>query len=287
MAEDTAPPTSLAEDPSSSIWMYTPSLPPAVFFSVLYGLAFLYISYLTFIRYRTWYFSVVPIGAAIEVAGYALRCYSVKNQELLTPFILTLTFTVLAPLLFAAGDYLLLARLIRSALPPGQHRVLGVAARLITKLFVICDILAFLVQAAGSSIASSVSWVGPTSEVGVNVLIGGLAFQTVVLGLFLAALGRFWYKVPRDGGSWRGLGIAVMISTVLIFIRCIYRLVEFAEGVDGYAFRNEWLLWVFESAPMFVAVVVFCVWHPGACLGKNGGKGSSDEEMVSTRLGQL
>lgn len=291
MAEAAATPSPVPAPPTS-IWSYDPKLAPAIVFAVLYGLVFIYITYLTFFRYKAWYFTVVPIGAAIEVAAYVLRCYSGQNPSVLVPYILTLIYTVLAPLLFAAGDYLLLGRLIRSALPPGQHRVLRISARLITRLFVIFDVLAFMIQSAGSSIASSVNWVGSTAAIGVNVLIAGLAFQTVVLGGFLVALSRFGYHVRKNGAgkkdagrklseSWQGLAIAVTVSSTLIFIRCIYRLVEFAEGVNGYIFKNEWLFWVFESAPMLVAVGVFCIWHPGACLGKNGGKGSTDEEMSS------
>jgi hypothetical protein len=47
---------------------------------------------------------------------------------------------------------------------------------------------------------------------------------------------------------------------------------EFAEGVEGYAFRHEWVFWIFESVPMIIAIGVFCVWHPSAYLGSDGGK---------------
>jgi len=47
---------------------------------------------------------------------------------------------------------------------------------------------------------------------------------------------------------------------------------EFAEGVDGYSFRHEWLFWVFESLPMLIAIAIFCFSHPSACLGRDGGK---------------
>jgi hypothetical protein len=59
--------------------MYSPSFALAVLASILYGLVFLSIFYLTFIKHRAWYFTCVVVGAAIEVAGYGLRCYSIKN----------------------------------------------------------------------------------------------------------------------------------------------------------------------------------------------------------------
>jgi hypothetical protein len=66
-------------DAPESVWMYTPSFALAVIASILYGIIFIEITYLTLIKHRAWYFLCVPIGAAIEVAGYALRCYSIKN----------------------------------------------------------------------------------------------------------------------------------------------------------------------------------------------------------------
>ena len=59
--------------------MYTPSFPLAIIASILYGVAFCAIAYQTFVRFRAWYFTTVVVGAAIEVAGYAIRCYSIKN----------------------------------------------------------------------------------------------------------------------------------------------------------------------------------------------------------------
>jgi hypothetical protein len=79
-------------------------------------------------------------------------------------------------------------------------------------------------------------------------------------------------------------------------VRCIYRVAEFAEGIEGYAFTHEWMFWIFEAVPMLVAIGVFCVWHPSACLGRDGAKarirgktgeiGDSEEgvtEMQSSR----
>ncbi|WQF83866.1 Putative RTA-like protein [Colletotrichum destructivum] len=43
--------------------------------------------------------------------------------------------------------------------------------------------------------------------------------------------------------------------------------------MGGYAFRNEWLFWVFEALPMLIAIGVFCVWHPSEYLGRDDAKG--------------
>nr|CEG05660.1 unnamed protein product [Fusarium clavum] len=42
---------------------------------------------------------------------------------------MTLTYTVLAPVLIAAGNYLLISRLILAVLPSSRHRILKIPGR--------------------------------------------------------------------------------------------------------------------------------------------------------------
>ena len=67
-------------DDSDSEWLYNPSFALAILATILYSFTFVWIFYLTVIKYRAWFFTCVVVGAAIEVVGYALRCYSVKKQ---------------------------------------------------------------------------------------------------------------------------------------------------------------------------------------------------------------
>ncbi|KAI8723884.1 hypothetical protein NCS52_00245200 [Fusarium sp. LHS14.1] len=260
-----------------SIWMYNPSFALAIIGTVVYSIIFLVISYLTLIKYRAWFFIVVVIGSAIEVAAYTLRAYSAKNQSEIGPFVNTLTFTVLAPVFIAAGNYLLISRLILAVLPPSRHRILKIPGRRLTPIFVACDVVAFLVQGSGSGIASSDNWQGQMEKIGRNILIGGLAFQLVAFSLFLCVFRRFHVLANRMAvdsapNGWQKVVLAVYVSSTLIMVRCIYRVCEFAEGMDGYAFRNEWLFWVFESLPMIGAIGIFCIYHPSRYLGRDGAR---------------
>ncbi|KAF5023161.1 hypothetical protein F66182_4775 [Fusarium sp. NRRL 66182] len=191
-----------------SIWMYDPSFALAVFGTVVYTIIFLIISYQTLIKYRAWFFIVVAVGAAIEVAAYNLRIYSAQNQSEITPFVLTLTYTVLAPVLIAAGNYLLISRLILAVLPSSHHRILKIPGRRLTPIFVTCDVIAFLIQGGGSGIASSDNWQGKMERIGVRILIGGLAFQLVAFSLFLCVFRRFHTlanrkAVPNAPKGWQ------------------------------------------------------------------------------------
>ena len=67
-------------DDNTVVWLYNPSFALAVFATVIYSISFVWIFYLTVIKYRAWFFVCVVIGSAIEVVGYAIRCYSAKKQ---------------------------------------------------------------------------------------------------------------------------------------------------------------------------------------------------------------
>jgi hypothetical protein len=45
-------------------------------------------------------------------------------------------------------------------------------------------------------------------------------------------------------------------------VRTIFRLIEFALGIEGYPFSHEWCLYVFESTPMYIALTALAVCHP-------------------------
>jgi hypothetical protein len=138
--------------------------------------------------------------------------------------VLTLTWTVLAPIFIAAGNYLLISRLIRAVLPPSNHRVLKVPGRRLTPIFVSSDVIAFLIQGSGSGIASSADWTGDTAKIGQDVLIAGLVFQLVSFSIFLAVFGRFHFLANRFESEdapkgWKKVVRAVYVSSICIIVR--------------------------------------------------------------------
>jgi hypothetical protein len=134
---------------------------------------------------------------------------------------------VLAPVFVAAGNYLLIGRLIRAVLSFSEtgHRVLGIPGRLITRVFVAFDIVSFFVQCSGSGVASSTEWAGNTALIGVRILIGGLALQVVAFLFFLSIFSRFHYLATRKGLAavdapvgWENVVTAVYVSSFCILV---------------------------------------------------------------------
>ncbi|KAF1812327.1 RTA1-domain-containing protein [Eremomyces bilateralis CBS 781.70] len=258
------------------VWLSSPSFPLSIIGAIVYAIPFLIIFYQTIIQYRAWFFTCVVFGAAMEVAGYAARSYSAKFQYEVAPFAIQSTFIVIAPVFIAAGNYLLIGRLIRAVLPPTHHRIFRVPARLLTRIFVAFDVLSCLIQASGSGIASSNDWEGSTVETGTNVLIGGLSLQVATFTVYMCIFSRFHWlanrmEVEDTPAGWRKVILAVYVSSSLILVRSVYRVIEFAQGIHGYAFTHEWIFWVFEAIPMLIAISIFCLYHPSRFLGRRGG----------------
>ncbi len=133
----------------------------------------------------------------------------------------------MAPVLIAAGNYLLIGRLVQAVLSRQHtgHKVLGLHGRLLTRVFVACDVLCSLVQCSGSGIASSSEWQGANAALGVKVLIGGLSLQAASFAVFMGVFGRFHYVAVRKGlvaadapAGWERVVVAVWVSSVLVLV---------------------------------------------------------------------
>lgn len=128
-----------------------------------------------------------------------------------------------------------MGRLIQAVLPPSHHRRFlgGLHARHTTAVFVGLDILAAVVQSAGTVVAASANWFGPRALTGVDVLVAGLALQTAAFVAFVVVLARFAYVTREKGdgcagvhavarhnapAGWRRLVVAEAVSAVLILV---------------------------------------------------------------------
>lgn len=60
----------------------------------------------------------------------------------------------------------------------------------------------------------------------------------------------------------RSIIILLYVSSALILVRNIYRVVEVYDGVEGYLFYHEAFFYVFDGALMLVNTVMWNVWHP-------------------------
>jgi hypothetical protein len=52
----------------------------------------------------------------------------------------------------------------------------------------------------------------------------------------------------------------------LILIRNIVRVVEYAQGWDGWVVRHEFMLFIFDAVTMLALLVIVVVWDPAKLL---------------------
>ncbi|OCK85354.1 RTA1-domain-containing protein [Lepidopterella palustris CBS 459.81] len=270
----------MASEKSDSIWMYSCSTALAIVVAILYLFPTCVLFWQTVIKYRSWFFFCVVFGSALEVGGYIARAVSSRKVSSVSPYAISSTLIILAPIFVAAGNYLLIGRLICTVLDANKHRIFGIRADRITKTFVWCDVASCMIQASGSGIASSGNWSGSNAKVGTSVLITGLSTQVATFVWFLAVIVAFWRNTKHHTKSdappgWRKVLHAIYVSSALILIRCVYRVIEFALGIHGYPFTHEWVFYVFETLPMLPAISIFCFYHPARILEKSGGLGKT------------
>jgi hypothetical protein len=200
---------------------------------------------------------------AVEFAGYCARAFASQKTGEIMPFAIQNVFILLGPALFAASIYMCLSRIIRgiqaSHLSPIRPRVL-------TRTFVIGDIMSFLVQ--GSAAGMMVT--GNNAKLGEGIVIAGLLVQIIMFGLFAATAVLFQKRITqtptpasRNGAvPWQQSMRMLFVVSALIMVRSVFRVVEYAMGSEGYLLQNEWPLYIFDSVLMSTVMVVYFMWYP-------------------------
>ncbi|KAK5020284.1 hypothetical protein LTR16_001809 [Cryomyces antarcticus] len=255
---------------------YTPSLPAAALFVVLFALATGLHAYQMF-RTRTWFMIAFCIGGLLELIGYIGRAMSAAQQPgawTLGPFVLQSTLLLVAPALFAASIYMELGRIVQMV--DGDAH-LFIRRRWMTKIFVCGDVLSFLMQGSGGGLMSGKS--ADSIKTGQNIVVGGLWVQIIFFGMFVATATFFHLrlrKVPTDRSAvtpWRKHMFALYLTSGLILVRSAVRVVEYLQGFTGYLLEHEVFLYVFDAMLMLSVMLIMNWIHPSevrACI--RGGK---------------
>lgn len=206
--------------------------------------------------------------------GYIARILSARNTDSIMLYAVQSLLIILPPSLYAATLYMIYGRLV---LFVNQPQASIIKPTLVTKIFVIGDLISFLTQAsAGGMMAQS-----SMADMGKKLMMLGLGLQLVFFGFFLVVAVTFQLRVkrlllssppvPRVGSlPWTLLFKALFIAAALIIIRCVFRVIEFQQDRDGALQSHEWYVYVFDALPMFVVQTLFNVVHAGKVLPRGG-----------------
>ncbi|KAH7112498.1 putative RTM1-like protein [Dendryphion nanum] len=274
------------EDVDFKLYRYDPSMAAAVIFIILFLLITVVHAY-QLMRTRAWILIPFVIGGFFQCIGYIGRAKSAaESPDWKVPtYSLQTILLLVAPALYAASIYMMLGRII--LLTDGETHSI-IRKRWLTKIFVVGDVVSFLMQGAGGGIMAS----GTISalETGENIIIGGLVVQLLFFGCFMVTSAIFHMrmrKIPTttiltQSMPWeRQLG-ALYGAGMLIFVRSLFRLIEYAQGNDGYLISHEVFLYVFDSTLMLATMVLLAWIHPSEITARlKNGNGRAVRRVIS------
>ncbi|KAL4767149.1 RTA1 like protein-domain-containing protein [Aspergillus nidulans var. acristatus] len=258
-------------------YYYDPTLVGAIIALVLYGTSTLY-HVLQLWKFKCYFFTTFIIGAIMMTMGYVFRAASSQDQTALGLYIAQSVCLLLPPSLYAATIYMIYGRIVLYAQSPELSII---APGKVTKVFVIGDFFAFLFQASGGGMMAIES----TAKIGQNIAIIGLFIQLIFFGVFFAISVVFCHRVEKSKQTkilhmpYGALLYVLFVVSALIIIRCVFRVIEFVQGHDGYLMRHEVYMYVFDTIPMFVVQAIFHYYHPAKVLPQKVAFGRVETEL--------
>lgn len=197
-----------------------------------------------------------------------------------TSFKLTKPFNsivlTIAPVFITAAIYLTLSRII-TLYNPSLARL---SPRTISLTFMTSDFLSLVLQAAGGAIADTAD--DPhLKRAGIDVMIAGLLLQAISLFVFLGVALEFLARVHRHGAErgspekqavrsralFKAFMGALLLATLAILARSIFRAAELWEGFEGKLWNSETDFLVLDGAMIALAVLLLSALHPGMAFG--------------------
>ena len=139
----------------------------------------------------------------------------------------------------------------------------------VAKFFFASDILCLAIQGAGAGLSSSMNGGDQTSAKALLIigLILQLFFFTCFTGITIYINLNKKYGL-RGVKQYKPIFICLYVTIALMYIRSIFRLIEFTDGWYGPIATNEVYFYIFDFLMIFLCFVVFTVLHFGVHLKK-------------------
>lgn len=107
-------------------------------------------------------------------------------------------------------------------------------------------------------------------DIGENTITGGLLVQLAFFGFFVAVSAIFHRRMSRRPTSqaryplvrWRSYLTTLYVTSALIWVRSVFRVIEYIQGNDGYLMTTEAFVFVFDGLLMLGALTWMNWFHP-------------------------
>ncbi|KAH6989122.1 RTA1 like protein-domain-containing protein [Ilyonectria sp. MPI-CAGE-AT-0026] len=251
----------------ADIYKYTPSKVAAVIFVVLFALSsIVHIWQMT--KTKTWYLSALIVGCILQACGYigrAANTFETAGCWTLPPYVVQSLLILIAPALFAASIYMILGRII--ILVDGEKYSL-IKRRWLTKFFVVGDVISFLMQIGGGGMLTMDD--PDKKKLGEKIVVAGLFVQLAFFGFFIVVAYIFHrrmraaptQKARNPDIKWQLYLLTLYVTSFLILVRSVFRVIEYIQGSDGALLSNEIYIYIFDALLMWIVVVWMNYFHP-------------------------
>jgi len=233
------------------------------------------------LRARMWWLlPTVVTGGVGEIIGWAGRLWGSKNPTSQNPFLMQITTTIISPTFIIAANFVIVGRIIQRL----GTKYSRLSPRMYTIVFCTCDVIALVIQSIGGGMASTDN-TNSGAETGGHVALGGIIFQFVAVCVYMILtfefLIRFTLKKPFSGredtlngghptvldSKIKQLVFGVILSSVAMFIRGIYRTIELSDGLNGRIISIERYFIALDGAMIVLSMLALNIFHPGRLLG--------------------
>ncbi|KAJ2915919.1 hypothetical protein MD484_g4509, partial [Candolleomyces efflorescens] len=266
----------------SNPYGYVPSEAVAITMIALFGLSSAIHTGQAVYRRLWWLLPTAVLCGVLEILGWVSRLWSHSEPLNMTPFQIQICATIIAPTPLLAATFMIFGEIIR--------RLGSVYSRLSPKtytiLFLTCDLVSLVVQGVGGGLAATADPLtnGRSPDTGGNIMLGGIGFQLVVIVVFsicalefvirylrnrpLHVAERNNEKYPITGrgeltGKLKIMLLGLLFSTVVLFIRAVYRTIELSDGWSGRIITTEVYFNVLDGAMVILAIYTLNLVHPG------------------------
>ncbi|KIM85171.1 hypothetical protein PILCRDRAFT_817160 [Piloderma croceum F 1598] len=229
-----------------------------------------------------WLFPTVVLCGLAECLGWSARLWSSQNPPLLTPYLIQISATIIAPTPLVAANFIILGKIINKL----GSRYSRLSAKWYTIIFCSCDVVSLVVQAVGGATASTAVSNNDDPANGGHIMLGGIGFQMVSITVYVICaiefFVRFWKNKPVRGDDtshkteegWTArmdiqmkiMIIGVTFNTTCLFIRAVYRTIELADGWTGRIISTQLYFNVLDGAMITLAIYTLNFVHPGVFL---------------------
>jgi len=243
---------------------YFPDLNLAIVALVLYLVVVITVTGIT-IRFKRWNFLVLSGAGFADCLGWALRIVSTKQTDSLPLYIVATLFILLPPTIAATVNYSLLSQIMVEN--DIKHKIF--TPKRVKWVFLGVDVSAFILQLfAGGAMA-----IQSAANIGRWGMVVGLAISLLCFFFFLCLCVYIHHKAEKlvkgSRPKWHAIFLALYINMIMLVIRSVFRVAEFAPGYHSAIALNEPLFYGLDALPILIVYATWIPLHPGFIMPKS------------------